>query len=171
VTRERADLILALAFVGVFAYAAGEALSWPSNARLFPLAIVVPSLALALLQAAWSARGGGPKVAMTGPDSARAVTPEAEADEEEDLAPRERVRRGSVFLAWILGMLAAIWLIGFVASTALLALAYSRIMGHESWRAALGVTIVSWAMVFGLFDRLLHVPLPPGVLLGALGLG
>lgn len=163
-TRARADLVLAAVLAAGFAWAAAQALAFPDAAKLFPLAVALPSLALALLQV----------VAQLRRDRADTETEEAAGmgDEgAEALAPRERVRRGALFLAWIAAMLAGVWLVGFVWTTALVALAYSRVVGRESWRAAIGVTAVSWGLVFGVFDRLLHVPLPAGELFRALGLG
>lgn len=164
--RARADLALALLLAAVFAWAAWTALAFPQQARLFPLTVALVALVLALLQALLSLRGGGVPAA-TEPHAGAAVLEE----QEEEIPPRERARRGLVFVAWVAAMLAGMWLLGFVAATAALALAYSRVTGRESWPAAIVVTVVSWALVFGVFDRLLHVPLPPGELVRLLGLG
>lgn len=161
-TRARADLIFTGVLAAAFAWATFEASTFPDEAKLFPLAVAIPAFALVLLHAAGALRRARPGTAAADPG------PEDEADEEE-LSPRERARRGMGFLGWIAAMLAGVWLVGFVTTCALIALAYSRVVGRESWRAALGVALVSWGLVFGVFDRVLHVPLPEGELLRLLG--
>lgn len=165
-TRRRADTILALLLTAVFTWAGWKALAWPENARLFPLAVAIPSLALAVLQLTWSARGRTPAIAGAAEAPSGAPT-----EEEEEIALPERLRRSGVFLLWIAGMLLGIWLVGFAATSAVVALGYSRIVGREGWVPAIGVTVVSWATIFVIFDRLLHVPLPAGELARIFGPG
>lgn len=144
-----------IAFVGAlavtFAWAAWEARDWADNVRTFPLAVALPGVVLALIQVASSARGRGP-----------------EASAEEVLAIDERMRRTAVIAGWILGILAAVWLLGFIVAVPLGALAYLRV-AREGWLPSVAIAALCWAFVYGIFDRVLHVPLPPGELLKVLG--
>lgn len=153
------DLAFALALAAAFAWAVYQARVFPEGARLFPLAIALPALALAVLQAALSLR-------------ARASAPaEERAADEDALQGAVRARRTAEISAWILGILAAVFLFGFLLAVPLAAIAYLRIAAREGWFASVTVAALCWALVFGVFDRLLHVPLPPGELIRAAGLG
>lgn len=149
----RWDRAFALALAAVFAVAAYMALAWSEIARLFPLAVAVPGLILALLAIVLPAR-----------------TEPAEPDEQDELPARELVRRTATTIAWILGFFAAVYLLGFLISIPLGAIAYMRVIGQEPWPTTLAVAAGCWVFIYALFDRLLHVPLPTGELLRALGL-
>lgn len=157
-TRWTWELAFALLLVAVFAYATVSALAFPEGARLFPLAIAVPSLVLAVLLAVISVRSRG------------IVTVDADADAEAALAPEERTRRTAEIGAWFLGIFAAVYLLGFLVAIPLAAMAYLRFAARESWSTSVAVAALCWALVFGVFDRLLHVPLPAGELLRLFGL-
>ncbi len=137
----------------MFAWAAWEARDWADNVRTFPLAVALPGLALALVQVVSSARGRP-----------------SQAPSDETLAPDERMRRSLQIAGWILGMFAAVLLLGFLVAVPLGAFAYLRAAG-ERWTPSLAIAALCWAFVYGIFDRVLHVPLPPGELLKLLGVG
>lgn len=143
----RWDRAFALVLALVFAVAAYLALAWSEIARLFPLAVAIPGLVLALLAIVLPAR-----------------TEPAEPDDE-DLPRRELVRRTALTIAWILGFFAAVYLFGFLVSIPLGAIAYMRLIGRERWITTLAVAAGCWAFIYALFDRLLRVPLPRGELL------
>jgi hypothetical protein len=58
-----------------------------------------------------------------------------------------------------------LWLLGALVTVPLFALVYLLVASRESAVLAGSYALVSWAFVYGLFDRLLHIPLPRGVLL------
>jgi len=95
------------------------------------------------------------------------VVPTAEPSDE-TLEPAERSRRTAVIVAWILGMFAGVILLGFVVAVPLAAFAYLR-AAREGWVTSAVIAAICWAFVYGVFDRLLHVPLPPGELLKLFG--
>ena len=153
----RWDVAFAFALLAAFAWAAYEARDWPDEARVFPLAVALPGAALALAQLALSALG-------------RDVTA-AEAEADAEVFGAERVRRTVEILGWIVGLLLAVYLVGFVVAVPLVAFAYLRTSGREGWVASVVVAALCWALLYGVFDRALHVPLPTVALLRALGLG
>jgi len=159
-TRWAWEVAFALVLVVVFAYATATALALPEGAKLFPLAIAIPSLVLAVLLAVISLRSRGETVAPRPPDPGDDAT----------LAPAERTRRTGEIAAWFLGIFAAVYLLGFLVAIPIAAVAYLRFAARESWVTSLGIAAVCWALVFGVFDRLLHVPLPAGELLRMFGL-
>ena len=153
--RRRWDLAFALVLVAVFGYSFATALGYPEDARLLPLAVALPGLALAAIQVVLSLRP--------------APAPLESAADEETLTPRERTRRTAEAAAWILGIFLAIYLIGFLIAVPVAAVAYLRVMAREGWVASLVVAVLCWALVFGIFDRVLHIPLPTGQLFRLFG--
>ena len=159
-TRWAWDLTFALVLMAVFAYATVTALSYPEGAKLFPLAIAIPSFLLAVVLAVISLRARGIPVEPSPPDP----------DDDPTLTPEARTRRTAEIGLWILGIFAAVYLLGFLVAIPISAAAYLRFAAGESWTTSAGIAAVCWALVFGVFDRLLHLPLPPGELLRALGI-
>ena len=159
-TRWAWDLTFALVLMAVFAYATITALNYPEGAKLFPLAIAIPSLVLAVVLAFISLRSRGTTVAPQPPDP----------DEDPTLTPEERTRRTAAIALWILGIFAAVYLLGFLVAIPISAAAYLRFAARESWVTSGAVAAVCWALVFGVFDRLLHLPLPAGELLRTFGI-
>jgi putative tricarboxylic transport membrane protein len=152
----------AIAFTAVIVIVLAAAL-WQSKgfgfrAGLFPWAIAIPMLALALvllvLQLAGRDRAPAPGWTSPGPE----------------IAPRVVASRTAVILGWIVGYLAAIWLLGFVIGGTLCTF-LSLIGSRERWPVALGETAVVGALVYLVFVRALHVPFPPGQLFTWLGAG
>jgi hypothetical protein len=73
--------------------------------------------------------------------------------------------------AWILGMFGAVWLVGFAGATLLTTFLYLKLGARERWTTSLALSLAGFAFVYGLFERTLAVPFPPGVLLAWLGYG
>jgi hypothetical protein len=44
-----------------------------------------------------------------------------------------------------------------------------RIAGREPWMLTIGLTAVAWLLMEGLFDTLLHLPFPEGLIFGLWG--
>jgi hypothetical protein len=91
------------------------------------------------------------------------------SDDSEVLTTAERTRRTAEIAAWIGGIFLAIYLLGFQIAVPLGAIAYLRVMAREGWVTSAIVAALCWGLVFGIFDRVLHVPLPTGQLLRMLG--
>ena len=62
-----------------------------------------------------------------------------------------------------------LWLLGALVTVPLFAVAYLLAVARQSPLVAGGYALASWMFVYGLFDRVLHIPLPAGVLLRRLG--
>ena len=67
-TRWAWDLVFAIVLMAAFAYATVTALSYPEGAKLFPLAIAIPSFLLAVVLAVISLRARGIPVEPSPPD-------------------------------------------------------------------------------------------------------
>ena len=70
--------------------------------------------------------------------------------------------------AWILGLYAAIHLVGFQIAALVFVLAYTKIYG-ANWRLALMLALVAWGFLYSIFERILHVPWPKSLLWSLIG--
>jgi hypothetical protein len=161
--RRAARLAFAGGFVLLFAYVLGEAYfgfgqAFP-RARLFPLAIGIPSFLLALLVLALEVRAPDapePRPAVAEP----ALGPPLDAATER--------RRTLAMMGWVVGFFLGIWLLGFTLAVPVLTFLYLKFGAGERWVPTLILTGVSFAFFYGVFDYTLHLPFPPGVLLEGL---
>jgi TctA family transporter len=148
-----------LGLVLLFAWALWQSRSYGFRAGLFPWAVTVPALALAIVQLA--------RDLARGREDAGEITDASGSD----LPPREAWRRTAEIGAWILGMYAAIWLVGFALATLITTVLYLRLGALERWGMSIGLGLAGFLFVHGFFERALAVPFPPGQLLEWLGYG
>jgi TctA family transporter len=151
--------VFALGVVLLFAWALWQSRGFGVRAGLFPWAIAVPTLVLAMTQLGREVAGRGGPVALDAPGTGA------------DLPPAEAARRTAVICGWIVGMLAAIWLFGFGAGTVLLTVLYLALDARERWPVTVALAAATLGFVHGFFERGLGVPFPPGHLWGWLGYG
>lgn len=138
----RGGLIVALAVLAIFVYAAYEIQTgFATRARLFGQALVIPALTLAAAQVIREARRLGMRVEV----------------------PREAAFSRSA-LAWVAAFFVSLWTIGLVPAVPLFALVYLRFAAGEGWAKAAAYALAAWLFVELLFIRLLHVPLPGGAI-------
>ena len=148
-----ASIGLSLLIMLVAGYAVFAATAWPWKAALFPLAIGIPLFCLAAAELLWSVFGHARAEALEGDPELEGAT-----------------RRMLLAVAWMVGFLAAIVLLGFPIAVPLFLLLYLRLQGGEGWIISIVITAIAWAVFYGLFDALLHLPFPAGWLLSWLGL-
>ena len=147
-------------FVAIFVYVVYEALygfgAIEKQAALFPLAVGLPSLALAILALFHEFR-----------------VPSATAVEETAALAAERAllrRRTLAIVGWTVGFFLMIWFLGFITASAVATLAYLKLGAGEKWGISVALAAVAWVFFFGLFDYGLHLPFPPGEIFLWLGL-
>lgn len=122
------------------------------RAGLFPWTIGFPVLALAVAQLA---------LILTGRTS-RTVGSDGGAGSE---LPRDLVvSRTKSIVGWIIGVMIAIWLLGFSLAVPVTTLLYLRFTGREKWPITIVFAAVSWAFFFGLFEYAVNIPFPRGQL-------
>jgi hypothetical protein len=71
-------------------------------------------------------------------------------------------RRTAGIFGWIVAYLVGIWLLGFSFGVPLCTFIQLKIFGREKWLQSLIYTASAWALIYGVFDRVLHVPFPTG---------
>jgi Tripartite tricarboxylate transporter TctB family len=147
---KRASLILALGILALAAAAVFTATDWPLKAKLFPLVIGIPLVALAFAETLFAVFSKEPSAEPSPPEGA--------------------ARRTLVAWGWMLGSFAAIVLIGFQLAVPAFVFLYLVVQGRERWLFSAIFAAAVWALFYGLFDALLHLPFPPGLILEWLGL-
>jgi hypothetical protein len=154
----------ALAIVVLFAWALWQSRGFGTRAGLFPWAVCIPGLTLAILQLARDVTGHRDRPSEVNPA-------EAALDEGPDVPPDVARRRSIEMAAWIVGYLVAIWLIGFSVGTLVMTFLYLKVGARERWPMTIVMSAFGFAFVYGIFEKGLGVPFPPGRLLSWLGLG
>jgi hypothetical protein len=149
--RSTASLILALAIMACSGAAVYIATGWPWKAALFPIAIGVPVFCLATAEVLWG---------LLGP-SARSG-PAMDFEIADDVPPKVAARRTLEAIAWMLGFLAGIALLGFPVAAPLLVFVYLKFRGGERWSFSLLFTLAVWGFFHLVFERLLNLPFPTG---------
>ncbi len=122
------------------------------RAGLFPWAIGGPTLVLALGQLGRDLYGKKKK-------SERHI-----GDTESDVSPEDERQRTLLIIVWTVAFFVAIWLLGFSYAVPLMMLLYLKFGGKEGWVITLSVTFGTWLFYWGLFEKMLNVPFPEGLL-------
>jgi hypothetical protein len=129
------------------------------RAGLFPWTVTAPGLILAIIQFARDLTGRREDADIdlieAGPRVPSAVA----------------LRRTAEIAAWIGGMFVAIWLAGFAIATLLTTFLYLKLGARERWPISVALSLGGFLFVYGLFERALGVPFPPGRLFDWLGYG
>ena len=149
----------ALIFFCVFVYMAQD---WRLQARLYPWAIGIPMLILAIVQVILDLKGFKAKQSSD-------ATP-MDFQFTKDVDPTTAKKRAITMFAWLIGFLLLIWLVGFPIGIAVMMFAYLKFQGRESWTLSILLTVIAWLCFWGLFVRLLHLPFPEGLVLTWLGI-
>jgi TctA family transporter len=157
--RSRWGLAFSVLIVGILAAALWESRDFGFRAGLFPWAIGIPVLALAAIHLVLQLAG---KERL--PES-------APGDSDHGLPRDEMIRRTRDIFGWIIGYLAAIWLLGFTLGGTLCTLLALKLGGRERWPITIALTAGVAAFVYFVFERGLRVPFPPGQLFAWFGAG
>ncbi len=148
-------------FFVVFVYQAWE---WRLQARLYPWAIGIPMLALALIHIFWELKGADKE-----PSSRPSGAP-VDFSFTQGIDPALARRRAINIFSWIFGFFAGIWLFGFDIAIPGFVFLYLKVQSGEKWWLSLLLTGAAWFLFWGLFDWLLRLPFPDAQLFVWLGL-
>jgi hypothetical protein len=138
--------------IATLALALWQSRNFGFRAGLFPWVIGTPTLILAFLQLARDMLGkNGPGAAAGGHVA--------------DTSPQLVHQRTVKIILWTFGFFLAIWLLGFTYAVPLMLFLYLRLAGKESWVMTVAVTFGTWLFYWGLFEKMLNVPFPEGLLI------
>jgi hypothetical protein len=131
------------------------------QARLYPWAIGIPMLILALVQVVLDLKGYKPKETADGTPLDFQFT--------QAIEPEVARKRAITMFAWLLGFFLLVWLLGFEYGIPLMVFGYLKIQSNESWKLSIILTILAFAFFWVLFVKLLTLPFPEGLLFSWLG--
>jgi hypothetical protein len=149
----------ALVFFIIFVYLAQD---WRLQARLYPYAIGIPMLILAIVQVILDLKGVKAKQSSD-------ATP-MDFQFTKDVDPIVAKKRAIIMFAWLIAFFFLIWLVGFPIGIAVMMFTYLKFQGRESWKLSILLTVIAWLCFWGLFVRLLHLPFPDGLVFTWLGI-
>ena len=129
---------------------------WPAQARLFPLVVGVSAVAMCAAQLLLDLF----RIPVEG--GARIMDLEAERG----VPGRLVARRAADIFGWIAGLLASIWVMGFLLSVPLFMWLYLALRARARWWLCLGYTALALAVLLGVFHYTLHIPWPEGIVAG-----
>ncbi len=145
--------IFSLFLIAVFICALWESRRFNIRAGLFPWAVGFPVLFFAIAQFIRDFIDKGEKSGE-----------EHKIEVGTELPSHVVNRRTADIFVWIVGFFVAIWLFGFSIGVPLCTFIHFKIGGRERWPLTLILTGFAWVFIYGLFDRILHVPFPQGQL-------
>ena len=162
-------------FVVLFAILIVTALGYNPKARTFPLIVAIPVFIGAI--ANWVVdfravqRGEKPKKEKAEPKAPVAETAVGEpVKKKEKLSGAEKRKRELIGIAWLIGYVIAIVLIGFPIATIGYLVAFIRFYNHESWKLTIVYTVLLWAFIWIAFVFFLKSTLYPGLIFDWLGI-
>ena len=168
-----ADRLIAIGFFVAGAYVLYQASAWPFRTAVFPLLTGVVLVALSLASAFVGRKPRPSNVGRVPRLVHRSLGeggsgPAVHDDVPEVFTTASRAEWRSA-VGWMAAFFVMFWLLGALVTVPLFALVYLVLVSRQSAVAAGAYAVVSWAFVYGLFIQLLHIPLPPGILLTSLG--
>ncbi|HSE88332.1 MAG TPA: tripartite tricarboxylate transporter permease [Candidatus Binatia bacterium] len=146
-------VVFTLCVIILLALALWQSRNFGVRAGLFPWVIGTPTLLLALLQLAKDIKG-----------RKKGSGPTFEAEEAIEVSPAAAARRTLTILGWTVGFFIAIWLLGFSYAVPLTMVLYLKFAGREKWPITVIMTVCTWGFFYLLFQRMLNVPFPDGLI-------
>jgi TctA family transporter len=146
-------VLFTVCVIVLLALALWQSRNFGVRAGLFPWVIGTPTLLLALFQLAKDFR-------RREEVSASQSTWETALQ----VSPAVASRRTWTILGWTVGFFIAIWLLGFSYAVPLAMVLYLKLAGREKWTTTVIVTFCTWLFFHLLFERMLSVPFPDGLI-------
>ena len=132
------------------------------QARLYPWAIGIPMLILAIAQVILDLKGVKAK------ESSDATPMDFQFTQ--DVEPAVAKKRAITMFSWLFGFFVAILLVGFNIAIPLMMFTYMKFQGKEPWILSIVLTVIAFVFYYTLFVRVLNLPFPEGLLITWLGL-
>ena len=133
------------------------------QARLYPWAIGIPMVILALVQVILDLRGYKAKETSDGAPVDFQFT--------QTIEPALARKRAITMFSWLLGFFLVVWLLGFEYGIPLMVFSYLKLQSNESWVLSIILTVLAFVFFWLLFVKLLTLPFPQGLIFTWLGIG
>ncbi len=148
----------AFAMMALMAYVVWEAKwgfgAWEPRSALFPYVIGLPTLLLAIYVFLGDSLRSTREVKVA----------EYLAEQEAEVDPVIERQRTIAIISWIVGFFLAIWIIGFVPTSAVATFLYLKLGAFEKWPISVAMTVGCWLFFFGIFEYALQLPFPDGAI-------
>jgi hypothetical protein len=158
----RADIPITAGFLAIGIVVLLDARGWPFRTAVFPLATAVMLVGLSLVKLA-----AGPLKRFANADppyvrdrAAGRVPRSGPGDDVPDVFSTATRREWLAALGWMASFFLALWLLGALITVPVFAVVYLLAVPRSSPVLAGIYALASWAFVYGLFGRLLRLPLP-----------
>ncbi len=163
-----ADFAITVGFLVLSVAVLVQAHGWPVRAGLFPVMTGSALLGLSVLKIVLDATRRVPTTAASAP----VLVEDEDASELElvDVFATASRTEWLAALSWMAAFFVALWLLGALVAVPLYAVVYLLVASRERIVLAGTYGLVCWIFIYALFDRLLHVPLPEGVIRAAIGM-
>ena len=158
---------LSLFFTTVIALLVGTALRLDWDTRLFPWAIGIPALALAVRQLLTDWRGAG---ATTEQGEATPYAGVLDIPVDQSISPEEMFRHTVKTARWIFAFAFGIWFFGFLVSIPIFVFFYLVYEAQAHKLSGLIIAGLTFLFVWGMFDQLMHLAWPEAALFTLLGI-
>jgi putative tricarboxylic transport membrane protein len=145
-------VVFTVCVVILLASALWQSRNFGVRAGLFPWVIGTPTLLLALFQLAKDLRG-----------HKKVSGPAFEGEGVVEVSPAVATRRTLTILGWTVGFFMAIWLLVFSYAVPLTMVLYLKLAGREKWPITAVMALGTWVFFYLLFQRMLNVPFPDGL--------
>jgi hypothetical protein len=152
--------LFTVGLIVVFAYVVYSSQEMPLQAKMYPMTIGTIALMLLIWQLAR-------EILPAKTEESRETGADMDFTEEES-TPGGKKRTLELF-GWVYGFGLALWLIGFFVAIPVMVFLY-LLRQRESWVISLSFPTVAGLSTWLLFNNLLHLPFPPGVLFELLGI-
>lgn len=153
--RQNPGLLLSFACLALFTFAWVTAQGFPTRAKVFPNYMIPVGLVIVLVQI-------GLEFWKPIPLEQRSSGADLSADD--DYTLREASRLALREYAWIMGLFAGVYLIGAIIPLPIFVSAYARVKGGVRWLTAVLMGLALFALMMGLFERLLRFSWPRGLI-------
>jgi hypothetical protein len=157
-SRNKVDLLISVLVVFFFLWIVWESRNWPTQSKLFPWALGLSSLVLALIQVAIAARAARRRPAAEAGLSDGRARAGASSVSEGAVARR----RAFIMCGWVVGFFLGICLLGFKVGAFGLTFLFLRFTAKETWATSAGMAVASYLFFWLVFDVALGVPLDNG---------
>jgi hypothetical protein len=176
---DHGDLVITLVLLGVMIAAYVGTWSLPRTAAFFPVLLSLTGIGFSLVKLlflAWAAFGGRaqPAKAVSGHTETFSdgdVSLSAAGDEEQgneaefhETFAQMDGRTSAAVIGWMVLFFGGMYIAGFLAIFPVFTVLYLRRAAKASWRVTIVYAGLVTGVIYLVFDRFLHLSLPPGIL-------
>lgn len=156
----RPKALLSLFFVLLSALAIYMAKDWRTEIARLPLLVAILVFILSSLDLL---------IILFLPEKKREIAIDFQSTGAEVVEPSVAFRRTLGIIGWILGFGFLIFFLGFHIAIPFFIFLYVKVVGRYRWGFSFLLGAIAWAFFYGLFDRMLHLPFPNGLILECIG--